>query len=275
MLNLIFLPAALAGLFGLLIGSFLNVCIYRLPRRISVVAPRSFCPECETQVRWHDNIPVLSFFFLCGRCRSCRARIPLRYPMVELMTAVLFFAIVLKFSVTIQALKWLVFACIMVVLMWTDLETRLLPDVLTLGGIAAGLVFSLCTPVGGFAGFFDPSLSQTVASLINSAVAAALLSLPFAGFASLYTRLRRITPPGQGDIKLLGTLGAFLGLGNGVMAMLIGSVTGVVLGSGYIVVKRADPKSALLPFGTFLAFGGLISVFWGAQILSSWMNFSR
>jgi len=275
MLNPIFLPAALAGLFGLLIGSFLNVCIYRLPRHISVVAPRSFCPECETQVRWHDNIPVLSFLLLFGRCRSCRARIPLRYPTVELMTAVLFFAVVLKFSVTIQALKWLVFACIMVVLMWTDLETRLLPDVLTLGGIAAGLVFSLCTPVGGFAVFFDSNLSQTVASLINSAIAAALLSLPFAGFASLYTRLRRITPPGQGDIKLLGTLGAFLGLGSGVMAMLIGSVTGVVLGSGYIVVKRADPKSALLPFGTFLAFGGLISVFWGAQILSSWMNFSR
>jgi leader peptidase (prepilin peptidase) / N-methyltransferase len=275
MSDLTLFTAALASLFGLLIGSFLNVCIYRLPRRLSVVAPRSFCPECETQVRWHDNIPVLSFLFLGGRCRNCRARIPLRYPAVELMTAILFFAVVLKFSVTIQAVKWLVFACIMVVLMWTDLEARLLPDIFTLGGIVAGLVFSFFAPVGGLAGFFAPSLSQPVSSFINAVVATALLSLPFAGFASLYTRLRRITPPGQGDIKLLGTLGAFLGLGSGVMAMLIGSVTGVVLGFGYIVVKREDPKSALLPFGTFLAFGGLISVFWGAQILSSWMNFSR
>lgn len=267
--------ATVAGLFGLLIGSFLNVCIYRLPRGQPVVAPRSFCPGCDSLIAWYDNIPLFSFAFLAGRCRKCRKRIGLRYPAVELLTAVLFFAIVLKFSVSLAALKWLVFTCIMVVLMWTDLETRLLPDVLTLGGIAVGLVFSLFVPVGEFAGIFVPSLSQPLVSLVSALAATALLSLPFAAFAFVYTRFRRITPPGQGDIKLLGTLGAFLGLGNGILAMAMGSITGVVLGLSYIVVKREDPKSTLLPFGTFLAAGGLIALFWGDKILAAWMNFSR
>ena len=266
------IAAALVGLFGLLIGSFLNVCIYRLPRGLSIVTPRSFCPKCERQISWHDNIPVLSYLVLAGRCRTCCTRIPLRYPTVELLTAILFFGVVLEFSLTLLALKWLLFTCIMVVLMWTDLETRLLPNVLTLGGIVLALFFSLFVPTPGYVSLFAPYLGEPISSLINSLVAAALLSLPFAAFASVYTRLRRITPPGQGDIKLLGTLGAFLGLESGLLAVAIGALSGVVLGFGYIVIKREDPNSVLLPFGTFLAAGGLIAVFWGAKILFWWKN---
>lgn len=268
-------PAAFAGLFGLLIGSFLNVCIYRLPRRLSVVTPRSFCPACEQRILWYDNIPVLSYVLRRGHCRKCGNRIPIRYPIVELLTAVLFYAVVLKFSVTLAALKWMVFICVMTVLLWTDLETRLLPDVLTLGGIIAGLVFSLFVPVEGYAGALTPGMHQSMISLANALVAATLLSVPFAVFAFLYTRFRRITPPGQGDIKLLGTLGAFLGLGNGLVAMVTGSVAGVVLGFSYIVVKRGDPKSTLLPLGTFLAAGALVAVFWGDKILARWLDMGR
>jgi leader peptidase (prepilin peptidase)/N-methyltransferase len=273
--DLLFFPAPLAGVAGLLIGSFLNACIYRLPRRVSVLAPRSFCPDCEHQISWCDNIPVVSYLLLRGRCRNCGSPIPIRYPAVEITTAILFYAVVLKFSATLQALKGLVFVCIMVTLFWTDLETRLLPDVLTLGGIAVGLIFSVFVPVGGFVGLLAPGMSPAFISLMNAAIAAALLSLPFAGFAALYTRVRRITPPGQGDIKLLGTLGAFLGLGSGLFAMVVGSVAGVVLGFSYIVVRRKDPGSTLLPFGTFLAGGGVASLFWGEKILSWWLNFGR
>ena len=256
-------PAIFAGVCGLLIGSFLNVCIYRLPLGLSVVAPRSFCPHCENRISWHDNIPVLSFLFLLGKCRNCGRPIPVRYPVVEISTAILFYAVVLKFSASVQALKWLVFVCIMVTLFWTDLETRLLPDTLTLGGIALALIFSLFVPVAGFLSLFAPGMSLPIRSLINAAIASAILSLPFAAFASLYTRVRRITPPGQGDVKLLGTIGAFLGLGNGLLAMVAGTVAGVVLGLGYIVVRRKDPGRELLPFGTFLAAGGVASLFWG------------
>src|SRR5579884_3049817 len=127
--------ALLAALAGLLIGSFLNVCIYRLPRDLSVVAPRSFCPECDRPIAWYDNVPLLSYALLAGRCRRCGASIPWRYPVVELLTAVLFFIAVWILGVNAAAIKYCVFAAILVTLIFSDLEEKILPDEFTLGGV--------------------------------------------------------------------------------------------------------------------------------------------
>lgn len=261
----------LAALFGLIFGSFLNVCIYRLPRDLSVVAHRSFCPSGRCPIHWYDNFPLLSYALLGGRCRTCKAPIGWRYPVVEAATAVLFAGTVVEFGLTISALKWVVFGCLMMVLFWTDAETRILPDELTLGGAAVGLAFSLFVRSSdGPAALLMPEASAPLISIANSAIAAFLLSVPFAAFAYGYTRLRGIMPPGWGDVKLLAMLGAFLGLEQGLLAMILGSVGGTVLGGGYILVKKKDPRIHALPLGTFLCAGGVIAAFWGPRIIQWW-----
>ena len=252
------LAAVAAGFFGLIFGSFFNVCIHRLPYHRSVIAPRSFCPNCEQSIAWYDNIPLLSFALLRARCRFCRAPIAWRYPVVELGTGLLFYAIVWKFGVTPEAVKWLIFASLLEILFWTDLETRLLPDVLTLGGLAAALCFALAVPDTG----------GVVASLLG----ALILSLPLWAIATAYARVRGIQPPGLGDIKLLALLGAFLGLQAGLLALLIGSLTGSVLGLGYILGTGKNPKTHALPFGSFLCAGGLIVIFFGGKLVRLWMG---
>jgi leader peptidase (prepilin peptidase)/N-methyltransferase len=132
-----------AALFGLIVGSFLNVCISRLPEHLSVVSPRSHCPACQHPIAWYDNIPVLSFFLLRTRCRYCGARISWRYLVVELATSLLFLGVVYAFGFSLETVKWLVFGCLMLTLAFTDAETQLLPDVLTIGGTFTGLLLSL------------------------------------------------------------------------------------------------------------------------------------
>ncbi len=146
------LQVAFAALTGLLIGSFLNVCIYRVPSDLSVIAPRSFCPECGKPVAWYDNIPLLSYALLKGRCRECGKSIGWRYPLVELMTAVFFATSVARYGWNLNGLKWCLFEGIMIVLFWVDLEERILPDEFTLGGSVAGLVFAFFTKVPGVLG---------------------------------------------------------------------------------------------------------------------------
>src|SRR5579863_9684687 len=141
------IEAVVAALFGLLIGSFLNVCIHRWPRDLSVVRPRSACPECEKPIVWYDNVPVLSFLILGGRCRQCGARIHWRYPVVELATAISFAYFVHRSGVGVEALKYCVFAAILIALIFCDLEILILPDEFTIGGLVVGLVFALFTPV--------------------------------------------------------------------------------------------------------------------------------
>ncbi len=136
-----------AFLFGLLIGSFLNVCIYRMPRDLSVVRPRSFCPACERQISWYDNFPILSFVLLRGRCRHCQESIPIRYPLVELATALLFSWAVFAMGVSAEAGKVCVFGAILIALVVTDLEERILPDEFTIGGIIVGLLFAWFAPL--------------------------------------------------------------------------------------------------------------------------------
>jgi leader peptidase (prepilin peptidase)/N-methyltransferase len=255
------MEALLALLFGLLIGSFLNVCIYRWPRDLSVVKPRSHCIACEKTITWRDNIPVLSYLILRGKCRHCGARISWRYPTVELLTGVLFFYFVWTLGPTVAALKMCVLAALLVGLMFTDLEALILPDELTLGGTAAGIVFAIFTPMPTLVALFltlaGLQLSPRAAWIIESAVGAALpaLFLWFAGW--VYERVRHREGLGLGDVKLIAMVGSFLGLTGALWTLIAGSLAGSVIGYGYIRATGKDPSTYELPFGTFLAIAAL------------------
>ena len=207
-------------LFGLAFGSFLNVCIYRLPRGLSVVAPRSACPTCNKQIAFYDNIPVLSWFLLGGRCRHCKEKISPRYWLIELLTALLFLACYWHFGPTFSALKYCVFSFLLLGLIFTDAETKLLPDTMTLPGLALGLVFSLLVPVNDLASQFLPGVvnlpfsgevTARLLSLLDSLLGAALGAAFIYGAGAIYLRWRGTEGMGFGDVKLMAMVGAFLG----------------------------------------------------------------
>ncbi|MGH9610194.1 MAG: prepilin peptidase [Bryobacteraceae bacterium] len=242
----------LVGIAGLLIGSFLNVCIYRIPRGMSVVFPCSFCPECARAIAWYDNVPLLGYLYLRGRCRGCRQPIGWQYPIVELVTGIAFALTAAKYGWSLSALKWVVFEAILIVLFWTDLEERMLPDELTLGGLAAGVLFAIFVYLPrGLAELFVPAAGAVWQSLLNAAAGAVIIAVPMWLTAAIYARLRGRPGLGLGDVKLLALLGVFLGLGAGLLALVIGAIAGSVIGLIYIWVthKRASYE---LPFGTFL-----------------------
>ena len=257
------LEALVALVFGLLIGSFLNVCIYRLPRDLSVVRPRSHCVACEQTIAWYDNVPVLSFLLLGGKCRHCRAKIPLRYPVVELLTGVLFFIYVLRLGATPAALKYCLLGALLVGLLFSDAEERILPDEFTLGGTLIALVLAWFVPVQDFAAhlFFvilNIYASPRVLSFSEAVVGAFLPAfvLWFGGY--LYEKIRKREGMGFGDVKMMLMIGAFLGLRNTILTMVIASVVGSVTGYLYIRFTHKEVSTYELPFGTFLAFGALV-----------------
>lgn len=249
---------AFGALAGLLLGSFLNVCIYRIPRDLSVIAPRSFCPECGSQIAWYDNVPLFSYARLRGRCRACSKRIGWRYPVVELTAAVLFALTVAEYGWTLAALKWCVFDSLLVVLFWTDLEERILPDELTLGGTALGLILAVFVGVpSALIGLLFPALNPVLKSLLAAAAGAAL-ALPLWAMGALYSRMRKREALGLGDVKLVILLGVFLGLERGLYALLIGTIAGSVIGLLYILLTHKKASSYELPLGTFLCAGGVL-----------------
>ena len=249
----------LAGLFGLLLGSFLNVCIYRVPRDVSVVAPRSFCPECGKQIRWWDNVPVLSYALLKGRCRNCGLAISARYPLVEMLTAVLFVCTAARYGLTLSGLKWMIFEAVLVVLFWTDLEERILPDAFTMGGSTAGLLLMFAVPVpGALPGLLVPGWQPVWQSVLNVLLANVVLLAPIWGLSVLVTWLRKRESLGLGDLKLILMIAIYLGLENGVTALLIGAVTGTITGVGYIMLTHKKASEYELPFGSFLCIGAAV-----------------
>ncbi len=253
------LEALLALAAGLLIGSFLNVCIYRMPRDLSVVSPRSFCPHCEHTVAWYDNIPIVSYLVLRGHCRHCRKPIPLRYPVVEALTGGLFFSFVLVLGPSLRSLKLCVFSALLVGLMFSDIEERILPDEFTLGGIVLGLGFSALVPFrDSFAMFFLPAYWNRVwVSVFESGLGAVLPALMLWGLGALYIKIRKREGLGLGDVKMVAMIGAFLGLQGTIGTVMLGSILGSVIGLIYIYGTRKDAATYELPFGSFLAAGAI------------------
>jgi leader peptidase (prepilin peptidase) / N-methyltransferase len=258
------MEALLAFLGGLLIGSFLNVCIYRLPRDLSVVRPRSHCPGCEKQIDWYDNIPVVSYLALGGRCRHCRERIPLRYPIVELATAAAFALCVAKLGLTWPAAKFAALSAILITLIATDLEERILPDEFTLGGTVLGIALSGVV-------LLDPGLASLLLygqmgrrwlSVVESLTGAFLASGLIWGFASVYGKLRKRDVLGLGDVKMIAMLGAFLGLEEALLILCVAGFVGSLVGVIYIVAAKKDWSTYELPYGSFIGAGGLAIALW-------------
>lgn len=236
---------------GLAIGSFLNVVIHRLPRGGSLVSPGSRCPSCGYDLGPLDNIPVLSYVMLAGRCRSCRARISPRYPLVEIATAGLFLAHYAIFGWTPLLAVRLLFAASMVALFAIDLEHHLLPDAITLPGIVAGLLASLWLP---------PGIRD---ALIGALVGGGVLWL----IGEAYYRYSGEEGMGGGDVKMLAMIGAFLGWELVIVTLVFSSIAGSLIGVLLIVTRRGGMKYAL-PYGTFLSIAALVASLYGASIVS-------
>jgi leader peptidase (prepilin peptidase)/N-methyltransferase len=244
------------GIFGLMVGSFLNVCISRLPAGQSVVTPRSRCPHCKTLIAWYDNIPVISYLLLGGRCRNCRASISAIYPAVEIVTAIAFVlqGMVIGPDGPLLAAR-LVFTAMLVVLFGTDLQTMRLPNVITYPGIVLGLLLSL---------FLPPGLTSSV---IGAALGAAIPWL----IRWAWFRATRVEAMGLGDVKMLAMIGAFLGWQQVWVTLFVASLAGALVG---VVLLRAGGRtmSAKLPFGTFLAVAALMASLVGEELVAWYMG---
>jgi len=254
------LTAVFALVAGLLIGSFLNVCIHRMPRDLSIVRPRSHCTECKTPIAWHDNIPLISYLLLRGRCRSCGSSIRIRYLIVEGLTAILFFLIVLPLGATAAALKLCLLSALLIGLTFSDLEQRILPDEFTLGGTLAGFAVALFDPMEpGYAqlllhGRLGDRWLSLAESLLGAVSVAGLLWLA----GSLYEKIRHKEGLGFGDVKMIAMVGSFLGLIGAFQTLILGSITGSIIGLIYIKFTGKDTSTYELPFGTFLGATALI-----------------
>lgn len=269
--------AAIIFVFGLALGSFLNVCIYRLPRGESVVRPRSRCPNCGRPIAAYDNIPLVSYLLLRGRCRECRAPIAALYPLVEGITALALVVAYLRFGLTPTALKAGVLAAALIVLTFTDLRERLLPDAVTLPGIVVGLLFALWVPVAdGTAALLLRSLNVSGLPPLWLSVADALLgALLGAGLlyvlGEVWYRLRKVEAMGLGDVKLMAMVGLFFGVKLTLLTLLLGSLVGSLLGGLFILLARKGTQYEL-PLGTFLGLAALVALFWGQPLVEAYLG---
>jgi len=268
---------------GLLVGSFLNVCISRLPKEepaeSSIVKPRSHCPKCKAPIAWYDNIPLLSFLLLGGKCRACKTKISVVYPAVELLTGVFFLACLGSFGISLAALKWVLFSCVMLVLVFTDIFDRILPDSVNYFGLGAGLLLSLfAAPVDGTAAWLSgklfaypppPPVLSFVDALLGGALGGGLLWL----VGVVYLKWRGREGMGFGDVKMMAMAGVFLGPQRTFLTILAGSLLGSVLGLLFILLRRKDSDYEL-PFGTFLGIAALLVVFFGSPVLDWYLRFS-
>ncbi|GFO55168.1 type 4 prepilin-like proteins leader peptide-processing enzyme [Geomonas sp. Red276] len=243
--------ATIAFVLGAVVGSFLNVCIYRLPNHESVVFPPSHCPNCDYQIRWYDNVPIVSYLLLRGRCRGCGEHISLQYPIVELLNGLLTVALFWKFGLGLIFAIFFVYTCTMVVLTFIDLEHQILPDIITLPGIVAGFGISFLFPGFGW-------LNSLIGILAGGG---SLLLIAFG-----YQLITKKDGMGGGDIKLLAMMGAFFGWQGVLFIIFVASLLGSVIGISVMLAQKKDSNLAI-PFGPFLAGASLIFVFFGKRII--------
>lgn len=243
-------------IFGTIVGSFLNVCIYRIPAGLSIVSPPSSCPNCGHKIRWYENIPILSYLFLRGRCAGCKALISLRYPLVEALNGLLFVLILYSFGVIWVTPIYFLLASALVVITFIDLDHQIIPDVISLPGIGTGFLCSFLIP---WITWLD--------SLLGIVLGGGLLLLIAMGYEYLAKR----EGMGGGDIKLLAMLGAFMGWKAIFPIVFIASLVGTLIGVPVMLLGKKDTKLAL-PFGPFLSFAAIIYLLWGDEIVTWYLN---
>ena len=284
-------------LFGVVIGSFLNVCITRIPDEMSIIAPASRCPRCGTAIKPYDNLPVLSWVILGGKCRNCHLPISPMYPIVEFLTGMLFVATYYTYGLTLPAVKFLALACLLVVLIVTDIRVRLLPDAVNWFGFGLGLAFATRVPPDGFLELFlgRRHLPAMLLGVLDALLGAAFGSFLLWGAAAAYKLVRKREGMGMGDVKMMAMVGAFLGVRGTFLTIFFGTLIGSVIGIGVVaglfvlgwqrkLAERAARRGlgserslrwALaaqyqLPLGTFLGIAGLIVIF-----VLPWLGWSR
>lgn len=243
-------------IFGMCIGSFINVCIYRIPFSKSIAYPGSTCPSCSSSIRFYDNIPVLSYLLLGGRCRHCNASISFRYPLVEIMVGFLALCMLLNFGFTFEGFIYFVFVASLIVLTFIDIDHQLIPDVITLPGILIGIAASFALPAISF--------KNSIFGLLTGG--GSLLAV-----AWTYHFITKKEGMGGGDIKLLAMIGSFLGWKGVLFTIFTASLAGAIVGVIIMLSTRKDMKLAV-PFGPFLSFGAVLYIFLGERLIYWYLN---
>jgi leader peptidase (prepilin peptidase)/N-methyltransferase len=244
---------------GTIVGSFLNVCIYRIPQDKSIVTPSSHCPRCKTPIRFYDNIPLVSFIILQGRCRKCHNPISLRYPLVEFIMGFFSLILLLRYGISIFYLIYFAFFSSLTLITFIDLSHRIIPDAISLPGIVIGVVVS----------WLHPQMSM-VKSLIGILVGGGSLYL----VAIIYELVTKREGMGVGDVKLLAMIGAFIGWQGVLFTIFCSSLIGSIVGVTMMLVTSADSKYAV-PFGPFLSLGAITYVLWGENLIAWYIAFLR
>ncbi|TAN43436.1 MAG: prepilin peptidase [Nitrospirae bacterium] len=249
---------------GLVIGSFLNVCIYRIPREKSIVTPPSACPCCSLAIKPWDNIPVISYLWLRGRCRNCSEKISPRYPIIEALNGFLYWAVFRQFDMGWHLPALFAFVSAMLVITLIDFDFQIIPDAITLPGMIVGAAASFILP--------DPFANHTTVGFTNSIIGLVSGYGSFLLIAVIGSWMAKAEAMGGGDLKLMGMVGAFMGWKAVLLTTLAGSIAGSIIGIGLMAFKGKDRKTAI-PFGPFLAIGALISLFFGEAIASWYLSF--
>jgi len=246
-------------IFGAIVGSFLNVCILRLPKEESIVWPGSHCPHCKTPIQFYDNIPLVSYMLLKGRCRHCHRAISFQYPLIEGITALTSLILFMKFGPSLSYLFYFLFVAALIVVTVIDLYHQIIPDVISLPGIGVGLLASLILPQLTF---------------VNSLKGLILGGGSLFVVATLYQWLFKREGMGGGDVKLLAMIGAFLGWKAVILTVLLGSLIGSIIGISIMILKGKDFKYAI-PFGPFLSLGAVIALFYGPSLINWYLYLNR
>lgn len=267
-------------IFGLIIGSFLNVCIVRLPRGRSVAKPASHCPRCKEPIRFYDNVPVISFLLLRAKCRACGEPISWRYPFVELLNGLCYFWIAREFGLGGEAFLLMAFCSALIVITFIDFDHQIIPDVITLPGMLVGLslaplfMYPLTDPLPFHLDELLPAGAPYLTALLNSFIGLFLGAAPLYAVGWLWEKLRHVEAMGGGDVKLMGMVGSFLGWKGALLTIMLGAFAGSVVGLTLILLKRHKMEK-VIPFGPFLAAGAAASAFYGADIISWYLGLIR
>jgi leader peptidase (prepilin peptidase)/N-methyltransferase len=271
---------AVVFLFGLIVGSFLNVCIVRLPRGGSIVKPPSHCPRCQSRIKFYDNIPLISFLLLRAKCRNCGEPISWRYPLVELTNALLYIGIVSEFWLGGEAFMMMVLCSSLIVITVIDYDHMIIPDKITLPGMLIGLTLApfFMSPLGDPLPFnleaLIPHAGPYLTGFLNSLIGLILGGGLLLSIGWAWEKLRHIEAMGGGDVKLMGMVGSFLGWKGALLTIMLGALAGSVIGVLLIVLKRHKMEK-LIPFGPFLAAGALASAFYGPDIVFWYLGLIR
>jgi len=276
-----------AALIGATVGSFLNVCVYRWPRELSVVSPRSACPDCQQPIAWYHNIPILGYIILRGRCAGCKGKISIQYPLVELATALIWLAMTVRYGVGMEAFQGAILLTLLLGIALTDAKHMVIPDHFTLGGTVAGLIFAGAAT--DWSAFLGPEATRPesavawIGYLFNSGAAPLLRSV--IGAALGYGVMRGVAIAGEwafrkpalglGDVHMMAMVGAFLGAQGVLLTILLGSVLGLVIGVPITWIRgKLVRMNTYLPLGVFLAMGAAIAHAWGDDIIRWYIEFA-